>query len=245
MNKKTMLAISALCATVAIQAKATDTLVSSDVVGYQTKETVSGFNFFTPTFKQVGTVGKTFNINDVVLDPSTATSWGDNIQILDEGGSTVSTYYWVGAGELVETACWTEDFGTAVDIDFTSGMSFIIDTQVPVKVTVAGEVLKGNITATTVAGFNFIGNSSPSPLDIQSITLSGDNTTSWGDNIQILDEGGSTISTYYWVAAGELVENACWTEDFGTAVEYSIDAGLGFILDTQNSDVDVTIPMAL
>ncbi len=33
MNKKTMLAISALCATVAIQAKAVDTLVSSDIVG--------------------------------------------------------------------------------------------------------------------------------------------------------------------------------------------------------------------
>jgi len=213
-------------------------------VGYQQKDTVSGFNFFTPTFKQVGSVGNTFNINDIVLDPTTATSWGDNIQILDEGGATVTTYYWVGAGELIETACWTEDFGTAVDVDFTSGMSFIVDTQNPVKVTVAGQVLAGSVTATTVAGFNFIGNSSPSPMNIQTIALSG-STTSWGDNIQILDEGGSTTATYYWVAAGELLENACWTEDFGTAAEYSIDAGLGFILDTQNAGVEVSLPMAL
>ncbi len=222
-----------------------DGIVSSDVVGYQTKTTVSGFNFFTPTFKQVGAPGKTFNINDIVLDPTTATGYGDNIQILDEGGSTVASYYWIPAGDIVETACWTEDFGTAADVDFESGMSFIVDTSAPVAVTVAGQVLTGDLTVTANAGFNFIGNASPTAIDIQKITLDPTTATGYGDNIQILDDGGATIASYYWIPAGDITESACRTEDFGTAATYSIESGLGFIVDVANDNVTVTIPMAL
>ena len=219
--------------------------VESAVVGYQTKETVSGFNFFTPTFKQVGSIGNSFNINDIQLDATTATGYGDNIQILDEGGATIAQYFWIPAGDIVETACWSEDFGTAADVDFTSGMSFIVDTTAPVQVTVAGQVLTGELTVTTVSGFNFIGNASPTAIDIQKITLDAATATGYGDNIQILDEGGATVAQYFWIPAGDITEEACWSEDFGTAAEYSIDAGLGFIVDTANSDVTVTIPMAL
>lgn len=152
---------------------------------------------------------------------------------------------YVAAGELTESACWTEDFATAADIDFESGMSFIVDTSAAVKVTVAGEVLTGDLTLTSVAGFNFIGNSSPSAFDIQKIKLSGTAATSWSDNLQILDEGGATVTTYVWVAAGELTESACWTEDFATAATFDIEAGLGFIVDTAQGGVTITVPMAL
>lgn len=220
---------------------------SANVVGYQNIETVSGFNFFTPTFNKTGATEKSYNINDIQLDASTATSWTDNIQLLDEGGATVSTYYYVAAGELLaDKACWTEDFATAVDFDIEAGTSFILETQAPVIITVSGEVLKGNLTLTSVAGFNFVGNATPSGMNIQGITLDAALATSWTDNIQLLDEGGSTIATYYYVAAGELLaDKACWTEDFATAADVEIDAGQGFILETTNGDVTITLPMAL
>ena len=177
----------------------------------------------------------------------TATSWTDNIQILDEGGSTISTYYYVAAGELLQDkACWTEDFSTAVDFDIAAGTSFILETQAPVAVTVSGEVLKGKLTLNSVTGFNFVGNATPSGMNIQNIKLDAELATSWTDNIQLLDEGGSTVATYYYVAAGELLQDkACWTEDFSTAAEVEINPAQGFILETTNSDVGITLPMAI
>ena len=220
---------------------------SANVVGYQNIETVSGFNFFTPTFNKTGAEVKSYNINEIKLDSSTATSWADNIQILDEGGATVSTYYYVGAGELLQDkACWTEDFATAVDIDIDAGTSFILETQAPVVVTVSGEVLKGNLTLTSVSGFNFVGNATPAGMNIQNIKLNAALATSWTDNIQLLDEGGSTVATYYYVAAGELLQDkACWTEDFATPADVEIDPAQGFILETTNADVGITLPMAI
>ena len=63
------------------------------VVGYQQKETVTGFNFVIPTFAAVN--GGSINIQDIKI--SGATDWADNIQILDEGGATVSAYVYASA----------------------------------------------------------------------------------------------------------------------------------------------------
>lgn len=89
MNKKTMLAISALCATVAIQAKADDTLVSSDIVGYTQTDVPYKTTLIAPTFNNV--TEKTLLLAD--MKPSRTS--GDDIasgdiqmQTLDEDGAT-------------------------------------------------------------------------------------------------------------------------------------------------------------
>jgi hypothetical protein len=219
-------------------------LESANIVGYQEKTTVSGFNFYTPTFKQVGGAEKTYSIQDIKLDEATATSYADNIQILDEGGATISQYFWVGPGMLLaDKACWTEDFGTPAEVNIDSGTSFIIQTTNPSKITVAGEVLKGNLTFTSVMGFNFVGNSAPTSYDIQEIKLDEATATSYADNIQILDEGGATVAQYFWVGTGMLLaDKPCWTEDFGTPATVNIDPGLGFIVQTSAAGVTITLP---
>ena len=66
---------------------------SSNVVGYQQKETVTGFNFVIPTFDVVG--GGKVNIQDIKIEG--ATDWADNIQILDEGGAGIAQYIYATA----------------------------------------------------------------------------------------------------------------------------------------------------
>ena len=68
------------------QAKAIE---SANIVGYQTKDTVTGFNFVIPTFKAVN--GGAIHIQDIKI--ANTTDWTDNIQVLDEDGAGVAAYF--------------------------------------------------------------------------------------------------------------------------------------------------------
>ena len=199
------------------------------VVGYQTKDTVVGFNFIAPTFESVGSSG--VNIQDIKLDGD-VNEYGDNIQVLDDGGATMETYLWTADGWI--------DINTfeAAEKTLAAGESVLIESANSVKVTMAGEVGASDYTTTSVAGFNFVGNTTPVDIDIQAITLAGD-VNEYGDNIQILDEGGATIETYLWTADGWIDINT-----FETATK-TITAGQGLLVETANSGVTITIPSAL
>ena len=56
---------------------------------YQTKDTVTGFNFVIPTFKAVN--GGAIHIQDIKI--ANAADWTDNIQVLDEDGAGVAAYF--------------------------------------------------------------------------------------------------------------------------------------------------------
>lgn len=240
--KKLMFAVAALAAGVACAE-----ITSANVVGYQTKDTVEGFNFMAPTFQPVG--GGEVHIQDIKLDKSTAESWADNIQVLDEGGATVATYYYATADESgYGVDGWlSEDGGSIADITIPEGSSVIVETSNKSSVTFAGQVGATATVVTSVAGFNFVGNTSPVAIDIQTIVIDPAMATSWADNIQILDEGGATVATYYYAIADESGYGADgWlSEDGGSIAEVEIPAGLGFIVETENAGVTITLPAAL
>ena len=212
---------------------------SANVVGYQQKDTVTGFNFVIPTFKAVN--GGSIHIQDIKI--ANATDWGDNIQVLDEGGATVTSYYYASAAQSgFEADGWlAEDFSGLADVTFAPGQSILIDTADAATLTFAGQVSTEDTVVETVPGFNFVGNNTPVSVNIQDVKIT--NATDWGDNIQLLDEGGATVSSYYYASAAQSgFEADGWlSEDFSGLADVDFEPGQGVLIDT--ADVaTVTIP---
>ena len=210
---------------------------STSVVGYQNKETVTGFNFVIPSFAAVG--GGTVNIQDIKI--TGATDWSDSIQILDEGGSTIATYFYATAEQSgAEADGWLDDSLALADVTLEPGQSILIDTADSATLTFAGQVATSDTVVETVAGFNFIGNNTPSPLNIQDITIVG--ATDWSDSIQILDEGGSTIATYFYATAEQSgAEADGWLDDSLALADVTLEPGQGILVDTADT-AEITIP---
>ena len=218
-------------------------LESQNIVGYSATTSVAGFNFYTPTFKKVASEAAA-NIQDITLGEG-GTSWSDNIQVLDEGGSTVATYYYVTKNDGFASNGWTEDGGTLADVPLAKGQSVIVETASDgVSINFSGEVDTVGTEVSSVAGFNFVGNNTPAPMSIQSIEL-GEGGTSWSDNIQVLDEGGSTIATSYYVTKNDGFASNGWTEDGGTLADISLEPGQGIIVETASEGISISMPSAL
>ena len=239
--KKLMIAgVVGLCAAV------TFGIESANVVGYQTKTTSSGFNFVAPTFKNVSS--SKINIQEISISGDNITEWVDNIQILDEGGATVSQYMWLNAFSMGEKAGWYDlEKNEYASATLNPGDSILIETlNEGALITFSGAVADSVITLTSVCGFNFVGNATPVSINIQDVKISGDNLTEWVDNIQILDEGGATVKQYMWLNAFSMGEKAGWYDlEKNEYVNETIEAGQGFLLETTNADVTITIPPAL
>ena len=109
---------------------------SANVVGYQQKDTVTGFNFVIPTFKAVN--GGAMHIQDIKI--ANATDWNDTIQVLDEGGATVASYMYATKEQSGFSADgWVaEDLTGLADIDIEPGQGILIDTADVATVTIPG-----------------------------------------------------------------------------------------------------------
>ena len=84
---------------------------------------VAGFNF-TGNNSPVE-----INLQDIKLDASTAESWSDNLQILDEGGATIETYTFATAEESgCEKDGWLNGDAEYVEnITIAPGQGILID----------------------------------------------------------------------------------------------------------------------
>lgn len=72
-------------------------------------------------FNMVGNASPVdIDIQEIKLG-DTATEYGDNIQIWDEGGATIANYVWVGGA-------WSEDWATPVEgVTIKAGQGFTVD----------------------------------------------------------------------------------------------------------------------
>ena len=209
----------------------------SSIVGYQQKDTVSGFNFVIPTFKAVNS--GSIHIQDIKI--ANATDWSDSIQVLDEGGATIQQYIYASAAESgAEADGWLDETFSLADVTFAPGQSILIDTANISVLTFAGQVSTEDTVIETVPGFNFVGNNTPVAVNIQDIKIA--NATDWSDNIQVLDEGGATIQQYIYASAAESgAEADGWLDETFTLADVTLEPGQGILIDT--ADVaTVTIP---
>ena len=147
MNKKTMFAISALCAAVAL----TTSAVESDIVGYQTQTTASsGFAMKAASFETVGSADGSATLADIKVtgyDPydeeedEGGTSGDFYIQCLNANGRTTATYQWFdddtmtgwkSSGSVVDATKVTIPAGTGVWV-YGAGLTLTIPSPIPAE----------------------------------------------------------------------------------------------------------------
>ena len=212
---------------------------SANTVGFQTDTTVAGFNWYCPPFATVGETG-TITYGDITLEGDDVAVYGDNIQILDELGSPAAQFLWAGDGWL--DAGGYVSGGYMTDEVIARGTAFIIETEAAgAAITCSGEVSTNAIafTASSAAGFNWIGNPFPKAITYGDITLEGDDVAVYGDNIQILDELGSPAAQFLWAGDGWL--DAGGYVSGGYMTDEPISAGAGFIIETEAAGATITI----
>jgi len=222
-------------------------VVSSNIVGYQKVTLQPGFNFVAPQFTAVG--GGAIDLQSIKLDISDDdATGGDNIQILDDGGATLSQYYWMPPSFTgAEKAGWVDENFALVSDTLANGLSILVDSTDDLSVTVSGEVSKNDSEIVSVAGFNFIGNSTPVSINIQDIQIDvADDEATGGDNIQILDDGGATIAQYYWMPPSFTgAANAGWVDENFALVDVDLAPGQGVLLDATADGITISVPAAI
>lgn len=219
---------------------------SANVVGYNTKTSNAGFTFYVPQFKDVGSAAGV-NIQSIKLGEG-ATSWADNIQIMDDDAVAQDAYYYATADESgLEADGWLNaDMDALADVVLAPGQSAIIATAAEITIQNAGEVSAAATVVSSVAGFTSLGNNSPVAINIQDVKL-GEGATSWNDNIQFLDTDAVAQDAYYYATADESgFEADGWLNaDMDALADVTIQPGEGFIVATANAGVSITLPAAL
>ena len=224
-------------------------VVSSNIVGYQKVTLQEGFNFVAPQFNIVG--GGDLDLQSIKLDVSDDEATGnDNIQILDADGNPVAQYYWYPAAWFGGTKSgWVDgDTGGLADVTVANGLAVLVEGTSDCTVTVAGEVPTTDAETTTVEGFNFVGNSSPSAINIQDLQIDvADADATGNDNIQILDANGNPVAQYYWYPAAWFGgTKSGWVDgDTGDLADVELAPGQGVLFEAGDAGTKITAPAAI
>ncbi len=216
-------------------------------MGYQKVTLIPGFNFVAPQFTAVG--GGPIDLQSIKLDIADDDASGaDNIQILDEGGAAISQYFWMPKDATgAAKSGWVDENFELVDETLDNGLSVLVDSTDDLSVTISGEVSTNTTEVVAVAGFNFVGNSTPVAINIQDIQIDvADDDATGADNIQILDDGGAATAQYFWMpkdATG--AAKTGWVDENFELVDVELDPGQGVLLDATEDGITITVPAAI
>ena len=218
-------------------------------MGYQKVQLQPGFNFVAPQFVAVG--GDSIDLQSIRLDVADDDATGaENIQVLDENGNPITSYYWMPADWFGgEKSGWVDgDTGELAEVELENGIGILVDSADETTVTVSGEVANEDAVIEAVAGFNFVGNSSPKAINIQDLQIDvSDDEASGADNIQILDENFNPIASYYWMPADWFGgEKSGWVDgDTGDLADVELAPGQGVLFDSADAGTTITAPSAI
>lgn len=213
----------------AFQAKSE--IVSSDVVGYNTEATRSGYNYVIPTFRTVGGDKTATDIQQFQLSKDIS-SYEVSFQFLTAKRRNAHTYDWISAEDAVDYVDgWTEGQGLWIDSETSSYPEQTVTVGVGNAVqmdmgdydaedlTCAGEVSDADLSYTTRAGYNYVGNPYPTAMDIQNIQLSN-NLSSYEVSFQFLTAKRRNAHTYDWIAAEDAADYADnWEKNLGLWID--------------------------
>ena len=217
-------------------------------MGYQKLTLGAGFNWVAPQFLSIGETP--INIQALQLDFGDGEATGaDNLQVLDEGGATIAIYNWF-PGEWMGTTTdgWYDENSQLANVTLTAGQSVLIDcADDGTVVKVFGEVATTDYATTAVAGFNFVGNTTPVTINVQDIQLDfGDGEATGADNLQLLDDGGATLAIYNWFP-GEWMGTSTdgWYDENSQLADFDLAPGQGILIDSGDAGTIIAVPSAL
>ena len=223
----------------------TSAVVSVNEVGYQQLDLVAGFNLVAPQFVEIGSDSIGIQSLRLGVADEDATG-GDCIDILDENGNPIESFYWFPAEWIgTDMSGWLDaETGLLSETGLENGVSVNVHSEQETSLMVHGEVQMADVGRSVTFGYNMMGNPYPVSIGIQSIQLCvPDEDASGGDCLNVLDENGNPVASYYWFP-GEWIgsETSGWLDaETGELSDVKILPGQGLLLDSTVNDVVVTI----
>ena len=256
MMKKTMMAVAALSATVAMATE----IVSSDIVGYTAKEAEQGkFIIMGAQLERLADTGRDMKINGLVSGLTGVVYDSDDlwldtasqIQVPSATGYTTYRYlndgwYDDGTDEGAYKAGWCDAFGVLTDDELTSGIAqWVKSVPDSGSATVSGGVSDEDVaTIDCPQGFALRANAFPIAITLNTSSMTStdivgvnyDSEEAWLDTapqIQVPSANGYTTYRYlndgwYDDGSAEGAYKAGWCDAFGVLVSDSIAAAQGF-----------------
>ena len=221
-------------------------VMSTNVVGYSTGETDSGYNFVGIPFVSIGQ-----NTADIQqLSVAGADGWATEVfEIWDGDPAPTEGFFYLDpandpSGEA-EGFYWGDSAGAAVAFAIAPGQAFVLSGFAGDLTTRAvGQVSDAAISFETVSGYNFIANSFAAPIDIQAISVAG--ADGWATEVfEIWDGDPAPTEGFFYLdpandPSGE-AEGFYWGDSDGAAVTFAIQPGQAFVLSGFAGDLNGAI----
>ena len=248
MMKKTMMAVAALSATVAMAAD----IVSSDVVGYLNTTATKGTSYQGPTFVALGD-GK---LSDYKVTGYTGDVDGEMVTIskINAYGVNVKDVIWLDYPEA-ELYGWYQYDGESDPVDcntdpLTAGECLMVQVQegaVGWDVTSAGKVEMDGVAVTLVKGTQYLASAAPRDATMEEVIVSGYTGDVDGEVVTVskLNAYGVNVKDIIWLDYPE-AELYGWYQYDGESdpVDCNDDelkAGQGLMVQAQEGAVGWTL----
>ena len=228
MDMKKILAVATAIVGTTVMA---DSLVSSSVVGYDIEATRAGYNYVIPSFRSVGGNQNATDIQLLQLS-SDISSLEASFQFLTSERRSAHLYDWIAAEDAKDyDENWPASQGLWIDDDtfdvpeetVTIGVGNAVQLDMGdydgEPLTCAGQVSDADLSYTTRAGYNYVGNPYPIAMDIQNVQLS-DTPASLEVSFQFLTSERRSAHLYDWIAAEDAKDyDDEWPEGLGLWID--------------------------
>ena len=200
-------------------------------MGYNTEATRAGYNYVIPCFRTVGGDKNATNLQLLQLN-SNIGSYEVSLQFLTAKRRNAHLYNWISAEDASDyvsdwptgQGLWIDDETSAfpeepVMISVGNAVQMDLGDYDAEDLTCAGQVSDEDLSYTTRAGYNYIGNPYPVAMDIQNIQLST-SLASYEASFQFLTAKRRNAHLYDWISAedaGDYVSN--WEENLGLWID--------------------------
>ena len=204
---------------------------SANIVGYNTEATRAGYNYVIPAFRTIGGDKNATSIQLLQLGDD-IDSLGVSFQFLTAKRRSAHMYDWISPEDAKDyVADWPAGQGLWIDDDtfafpeeeVTVGVGNAVQIDMgdydAEGLTCSGQVSDDDLSYTTRAGYNYIGNPYPTAMDIQNIQLRP-TLDSLSVSFQFLTAKRRSAHMYDWISAGDAKDyDDKWEDGLGLWID--------------------------
>ena len=213
----------------------------ASLVGYAKNALPEGWSMITPCFEVVG--GGDYAIDSLVLEGVDDTQ--ATVQIMNADGSWGTQGFWFNAWGDLPAGWFTDGLGTTpAEITLKPGDAVMFNTTSKEASAMSAGQVSGVITKDLATGWSMIGNATPVPIAIDSITLIGVDDTQ--ATVQIMNADGSWGTQGFWFNAWGDLPSGWFTDGLGTTpAEIVLQPGQSVMFNTTAIGAKAVIPSAI